>query len=62
MFAQRFIKTFYFTLERGKMGMCMLLAFVQEHSTLFTSGLTMVSYFLHIHKGYKNYFLLYKTV
>ncbi len=28
-------------LERGKMGVCGLLEFVLEHSTLFTSDLTM---------------------
>jgi hypothetical protein len=37
------------TLEKGKLGVCVLLGFVLEHSTLFTSGLTMASYSLHMY-------------
>jgi hypothetical protein len=39
----------FLTLERGKMGMCPILAFVLERSTLFTSGLKrLLSYSLQI--------------
>jgi hypothetical protein len=31
----------FFTIKRGRIGMCLLLVFVLEHSTLFTTGLTM---------------------